>query len=116
MRKLIDADELAGKTVRCCLPNSTYGGIVIVFDDNDWCHFLAIDGNDDTAVLIDGDVDGCRSEATEYLIPFDLLQADLITEEQYALLVAEKNKKEAERKRALASRLMAEAEQLQKTS
>lgn len=116
MRKLIDADELAGKTVRCCLTNSTHGGIVIVFSDNDWCHFLAFDGNDDTAILIDGDAHGCRGEATEYLIPYDLLQAELITEEQYALLVAENNKKESEWKRALASRLIAEAEQLQKTS
>lgn len=112
MKKITRQDDLAGKTIRCCMDG--FGGIqVLVFEDNDWCVFEAEYGNDDTCVLLEMRSVDLYDDIKHYLPPIDLLEADLLSRPQYDMLVAEQTAQEAARKRAQAQRLLDDAAALE---
>ena len=110
MKKLSTQDDLAGKTIRSCLSDKDGRGLVLVFDDNDWCAFeVENGGSEDAGVTLGSCLSGRQVDIKHYLVPSDLLAADLLSRPQYELLLAENKTREAAMKRNYAQRLLAEA-------
>lgn len=114
MQKLLRPEDLEGKTIRKCVDASYGDGLVLVFDNNDWCVIEVKDGASlDATAGLNRDDYGTFGDVTTYLSPADLLETELIGQAQCDHLVAEDKKREAERKRQNAQKLLAEAEQLE---
>lgn len=115
MNKLTQLHELAGKTLRGVW-HSRYGhDLVLIFDDNDWC---VIEGEQIDAGEIGAGLNTYGERLNDikiYLSPEQLLEADLLTSAQFEHLKAEESRRLAERNRAHAAELLAEADRLMTT-
>lgn len=107
MKQITELSNLDGKVIRKAI--STSAGVVLVFDDNDWCFIEAADsGPDGHASIFHYHID-----IKSLLDPDELVEADLLTPDQAKFLVAQQNKAEATNLRKQAEKLLDQAQALE---
>lgn len=112
MRKLTDNEDLIGETIRYVADGSD-GRLVIVFESDCWAVVSVKDGNEDASASIEQHFDYLGTDdIKDYLDPDELVNAGLLTPVQREYLVAEQNKKEADRLRKYAEKMLKQADQL----
>ncbi len=113
MKKLTNEFDLVGQVVRGVYDTRYGGGKVIVFESNDWCVFDCVDAcNDDASVSLDHYSTGYHGDVKEFMTPFDLLEAQLLSKEQHDFLVEQQRQEQAAKQRKHAEALLREADEL----